>query len=186
MSAMTYLAQGPCVAIRRLQLQDYDELSVLNRESAELLGPWMPGAPITTCDAFESYLSRFEQPTHEGLLICLVETGAIVGRVNVNDIIRGSRQTGTLGYSAYASTTGHGYMTEGLRLVVQFGFGELGLHRLEANIQPTNTPSLNLIRRLGFQKEGYSTNFQFIDGAWRDHERWAITIEMLSAEGRKR
>ncbi|WP_344953909.1 GNAT family protein [Sphaerisporangium flaviroseum] len=182
---MTYLAQGPRVALRRLQVQDYEELSLLNRESAELLGPWMPGAPIITWDAFENYLSRLEQPTHEALFICLVETGAIVGRANVNDIIRGSRQTGTLGYSAYASTTGRGYMTEGLGLVVQFSFGELALHRLEANIQPANTPSLNLIKRLGFQKEGYSTNFQFINGAWRDHERWAITIEMLSASNRK-
>ncbi|WP_425329594.1 GNAT family N-acetyltransferase [Streptomyces hygroscopicus] len=86
--------------------------------------------------------------------------------------VRGTLQSGTLGYTAYASTTGHGYMTEGLGLLIQHAFGELGLHRLEANIQPDNTPSLALVKRLGFEREGYSTAFQFINGEWRDHERW--------------
>ncbi|MFF5675383.1 GNAT family N-acetyltransferase, partial [Streptomyces hygroscopicus] len=61
--------------------------------------------------------------------------------------------------------------------LIQHAFGELGLHRLEANIQPDNTPSLALVKRLGFEREGYSTAFQFINGEWRDHERWAITAE---------
>ncbi|GHJ34182.1 hypothetical protein TPA0910_86150 [Streptomyces hygroscopicus subsp. sporocinereus] len=63
-------------------------------------------------------------------------------------------------------------MTEGLGLLIQHAFGELGLHRPEANIQPDNTPSLALVKRLGFEREGYSTAFQFINGEWRDHERW--------------
>jgi ribosomal-protein-alanine N-acetyltransferase len=46
---------------------------------------------------------------------------------------------------------------------------------LEANIQPDNIPSLNLVRRLGFQREGYSAAFQLINSEWRDHVRWAIT-----------
>ncbi|SCF82433.1 ribosomal-protein-alanine N-acetyltransferase [Streptomyces sp. MnatMP-M27] len=179
---MTYLVQGPRVAIRRVCRQDYEELTTLARESAEMHRPWLPHRE-TTPDAFENYLTRFEQPTHEGFLICLRESDAIVGAVNINNIVRGAIQSGALGYTAYASTTGRGYMSEGLKLVMQFAFGELGLHRLEANIQPANARSLSLVKRLGFQQEGYSTNFQFVSGAWRDHERWAITVEMLQAEG---
>ncbi|MGW3825869.1 GNAT family N-acetyltransferase [Streptomyces sp. NPDC005071] len=177
MATTSYLQQGPRVAIRRVGRQDYTELSVLQQESAEILRRWL-GAREITVEAFESSLERFEQPTHEGFVICLRDTGAIVGGVNINNIVRGTLQSGTLGYKAYATTTGRGYMTEGLGLVLQFAFGQLGLHRLEANIQPDNTSSLNLVKRLGFEREGYSAAFQFINDEWRDHERWAITAEV--------
>jgi ribosomal-protein-alanine N-acetyltransferase len=176
MAVTSYLLQGPRVAIRHVRRQDYDELTVLAQESAAMLRRWL-GARENTVEAFESYLERFEQPTHEGFVICLRSTGAIVGGVNINNIVRGTLQSGTLGYTSYAPTTGRGYMTEGLGLVVQLAFGQLNLHRLEANIQPDNTSSLNLVRRLGFQYEGSSTAFQYINGEWRDHERWAITAE---------
>ncbi|MEV4110579.1 GNAT family N-acetyltransferase [Nonomuraea sp. NPDC049695] len=174
---MTHLAEGTRVGIRRISLEDRAEFLTLNRESADLLARWMPGDPITTDEVFEGYVARFDGPANEGFVICRLDTGAIVGRANINNIVRGTRQDGTLGYCAYASTTGRGYLTEGLRLLVRYAFGELGLHRIEANIQPTNAHSLSLIKRVGFRREGYSPNFQYIDGAWRDHERWAITVE---------
>ncbi|MGW7073537.1 GNAT family N-acetyltransferase [Streptomyces sp. NPDC054855] len=178
MAITSYLMQGPRVAIRHVCLQDYDELTGLAEDSAEMLRRWL-GARENTKEAFAGHLNRCEQPTHEGFVICLRSTGAIVGGTNINNIVRGALQSGTLGYTSYASTTGRGYMTEGLRLILQYAFGELALHRLEANIQPDNTPSLNLVKRLGFQREGYSAAFQFINGAWRDHERWAITTETV-------
>lgn len=181
MSGVIYLAEGPRVAVRYLSLQDFEELSALHERSEELLARWMPGPPIITYQEFEAYLARFDGPLNEGFLICLRDTGAIVGRVNVNNIVRGTHQSATIGYSAYTGTTGHGYLTEGLGLLVGHAFNEMGLHRLEANIQPSNIASLRLIERVGFQREGFSPKFQFIDGAWRDHERWAITVEMTTA-----
>lgn len=176
MAITSYVLQGPRVAIRHVCPQDYDELAALAQDSAEMLQRWL-SARENTREEFESYLQRFEQPTHEGFVICLRSTGAIVGGVNINNIVRGTLQNGTLGYTAYASTTGRGYMTEGLGLLIQHAFGELGLHRLEANIQPDNASSLNLVKRLGFEREGYASAFQFINGEWRDHERWAIIAD---------
>ena len=69
-------------------------------------------------------------------------------------------------------------MTEGMGLVLDYAFSELGLHRLEANIQPGNTASIALVRRCGFVREGFSEKYLKIGGEWRDHERWAIRADL--------
>jgi ribosomal-protein-alanine N-acetyltransferase len=68
-------------------------------------------------------------------------------------------------------------MTEVVRLATHFAFDTLGLHRVEANIQPRNTSSIALVRRLGFIREGFSPRYLRIGGAWRDHERWALLAD---------
>jgi ribosomal-protein-alanine N-acetyltransferase len=171
-----FLRVGTRVAIRRLNRGDQAELTALERGSVQLHRPWLPRRERSP-EAFARRLAKLGQPDHEGLVICRLDTGAIVGTVNVNNIVRGSLQNGVLGYAAYAATAGKGYMTEGLALVLRYAFEELGLHRLEANIQPGNTRSSALVARLGFRLEGHSPAFQCIDGEWRDHDRWAITRE---------
>ncbi len=107
----------------------------------------------------------------------LRSSGELVGVINVNEIVRGTFQSGYLGYYAFLPHAGRGYMDEGLRLVLRRAFGELHLHRVEANIQPDNRPSLALVRRLGFRREGLSPRYLKIAGRWRDHERWALLAE---------
>jgi [ribosomal protein S5]-alanine N-acetyltransferase len=161
------------VILRPAASGDEAEFLDLVHASARLHHPWM-SLPATPED-FRAYIRRYEQRCEESLLICLRSTGAAAGMVNINSIIRGRFQCGSLSYAAFAPTAGSGYMTEGLGLAVRYAFEQLRLHRLEANIQPGNHASLNLVRRLGFRREGYSPDMLFIDGAWRDHERWAIT-----------
>jgi [ribosomal protein S5]-alanine N-acetyltransferase len=164
------------VILRPVTSGDESEFLGLVRASARLLDPWMslPAIP----EDFQAYIRRYEKPDEESLLICLRSTGAIAGKVSINSIIRGRFQCGSLGYNAFAPTASQGYLTEGVGLAVRYAFGQLQLHRLEANIQPGNHPSLRLIQRLGFRREGYSPEMLFIDGAWQDHERWAITTTM--------
>jgi len=68
-------------------------------------------------------------------------------------------------------------MREALTLALALVFGRLRLHRVEANIQPHNRPSIRLVKRLGFRREGYSPRYLNIGGRWRDHERWALLVE---------
>ncbi len=82
-----------------------------------------------------------------------------------------------------AGMTGRGLMREAVGAVVARGFSEHGLHRLEANIQPENSPSRALVQALGFQREGFSPRYLKIGGEWRDHERWAILAEDWRAPG---
>jgi [ribosomal protein S5]-alanine N-acetyltransferase len=164
------------VILRPLTGGDQGEFIGLVRTSAHLHRPWM--SLPSTADEFQAFVRRYQQPSSESLLVCLRGSGAIAGVVNINSIIRGRFQCGSLGYAAFAPAAGQGYMTEGLGLAVRYAFGQLRLHRLEANIQPGNHASLRLVRRLGFRREGYSPEMLFIDGAWRDHERWALTSTM--------
>jgi len=71
-------------------------------------------------------------------------------------------------------------MTQAVRQAIAYGFNDVGLHRLEANIQPDNVRSIALVRRLGFRLEGFSPRYLKIDGEWRDHERWAILADEFS------
>ncbi|WFB06776.1 GNAT family N-acetyltransferase [Streptomyces sp. LX-29] len=172
-----YIAAGTRAAIRSIARGDREEFTRLARESVEFHRPWL--FLPTTDDAFDGYIGQLEQPDREGFLVCDQETGAVTGFVNVNNIVRGRFQSGYLGYGAFVPSAGRGYMAEGLGLVLRHAFGPLGLHRLEANIQPDNAASTGLVKRHGFRLEGFSPEYLFIDGAWRDHQRWAITREML-------
>lgn len=102
----------------------------------------------------------------------------MVGVVNLSQIMFTPFARGAfLACHGMAALAGRGLMTEAVRLAITYAFGPLGLHRLEANIQPANLRSIALVRRLGFHHEGFSPRCLHIDGAWRDHERWALLAD---------
>ncbi|MGW1721821.1 GNAT family N-acetyltransferase [Streptomyces sp. NPDC002306] len=179
--ASQYLAEGPRVGIRHYSYEDGAEFTARVRESKDLHHPWL--FPPDTADAYTAYAGRLiEDRTKAGFLVCEKgEGGAIAGFININNIVEGSFLSGALGYGAFAHAAGRGLMREGLDLVVGHAFGPLRLHRLEINVQPANTASVALARGCGFRLEGFSPAMLFIDGAWRDHERWAVTAEMRAS-----
>jgi [ribosomal protein S5]-alanine N-acetyltransferase len=163
------------VLLRRVSADDEAEFTRLARQSFEFHRQWIQ-AP-TTPEDFREYVGRFSAENAEGHVVCLRSTGAIAGFVNLNEIVLGPYRRGLLGYGAFVPTLRQGYMTEGLGLMVRHAFDDLELHRLEADIQPANTASANLVRKLGFRLEGTSPGFIRINGRWMDHQRWALTNE---------
>jgi ribosomal-protein-alanine N-acetyltransferase len=149
------------------------------RSSRTLHHPWI--APPDTHERFAAYLQRTARDDHAAFLIRHESCGELVGYVTVSNMVRGAFQSAYLGYGAFASHAGRGLMTEGLRAVIDASFRDLDLHRLEANIQPGNERSLALVQRLGFTREGFSPRYLRVDGAWRDHERWALRSEQWTA-----
>ena len=145
------------------------------RRSRPFLRQW--AAPPATSALYRAYVSRLSTPTHQGYFVVLRASGELVGAVNLSEIVCGLFQSAYLGCYAFRPHVRRGYMSEGLRLVLHRSFGELGLHRVEANIQPENRASLALFRGLGFRREGYSPRYLKIAGRWRDHERWALLAE---------
>ena len=166
--------------VRSPTREDRDAYMAAMRSSRKLHGRWLAAPSV---ESFERLLGLVHDPRFEPMLVCRVEDGAIAGFINISEIVRGGFQSAYLGYGGVAAHAGQGYMSEGLELVLARAFNELGLHRLEANIQPGNQASIALVRRCGFVCEGFSERYLKVGGRWRDHERWAIRVEQWRARG---
>jgi [ribosomal protein S5]-alanine N-acetyltransferase len=169
----------PRVYLRPPSAEDEEEFLGGMRASVELHRPWLY-APLEPLD-FLAYLERAARPTSAFNLACRLEDRAIVGFINISEIVRGNMQGAFVGYGAVAEHAGHGYLREAMGLVLAHAFGPLGLHRLEANIQPENAASIALARGQGFELEGFSPRYLRVGGEWRDHERWGIREETWRA-----
>lgn len=149
--------------------------------SSTRLGAWNPVDP----DALPAIIRAQGRGQRTFLVHARDDEGAhgIVGKINVNNIVRGRAQSATVGYDAYDPYVGRGLFTAGLRLVVDLAFRAapegLGLHRLAANVQPGNVRSAAVLRRLGFSHEGRSPGYLLLGDAtgqerWRHHDRYAV------------
>jgi ribosomal-protein-alanine N-acetyltransferase len=182
-SPPTIQLEGKKVAIRPPQARDWQEWALLRERSRAFLTPWEPTWPADAL-ARSAYQRRLKRQILEwrddeaySFLAFARDTGGVVGGIGLSNIRRGVAQTGTLGYWVGEPYARRGYMSEATRLSLDFAFGQLGLHRVEAACLPTNAPSRGLLEKVGFQYEGYARGYLRIDGAWRDHVLYAILRE---------
>ena len=161
--------------LRPLTAADRDPLIAMASASRRFHSPWAT-APATAA-AFATYLQRTASERFVALVLYERTNERLAGVFNLSEIVRGSFQNAYLGYYASASLARQGLMTEGLRLTLTYAFKTLKLHRVEANIQPGNIASIKLVRRCGFEREGFSPKYLKIGGRWCDHERWAIRTD---------
>jgi [ribosomal protein S5]-alanine N-acetyltransferase len=176
-----FTLRGSRILLRYPRPADRAEYLALKRASRRFLTPWEAtpegGADPFSPAAFTGLLRSARTESSHRFLLCLQGSGPIIGQVGLSSIIRGPFQSCFLGYWIAARHVRHGYMSEAIPLALLFAFRDLGLHRVEANIIPTNRPSLALIRKLGFRYEGTARSYLRINHTWQDHEHWAITRE---------
>jgi ribosomal-protein-alanine N-acetyltransferase len=180
----------PRVLIRPPTEADQDEFIAAVRRSRRLHQAWV--SPPATALAFRQYLDRQNDAAFRAFVLCEHPTGAagqpaervagvpserLAGVFNLSQIVLGGFCSAYLGYYAFAGCEGRGLMQAGMKQLLKLAFGTLGLHRVEANIQPVNLPSIALVRACGFALEGYSPRYLKIGGRWRDHERWAVLAD---------
>lgn len=170
---------GPRVYLRPPGAADAAAFLAAAAASRTLHGRWT--RPPDSRARFAAFVKRYAAPahagTHAGYLVFRRDDDALVGVFNFSEIVRGAFCSTYLGYFGFAPHTGQGYMTEGMALALDVAFRKLKLHRVEVNIQPTNTRSLGLAQRVGFTREGYSRRYVKIGGRWRDHVRLAMLAE---------
>jgi ribosomal-protein-alanine N-acetyltransferase len=159
------------ISLQPVTRQDAPALIRANAANRTHHAPW--AYPFTDAAGFDAWFAQILTGPNVSLLAREAALGGIVGVVNISQIVAGAFHSAFLGYYGMAGFGGRGLMTEAVRQAARHGFQRLGLHRLEANIQPGNLPSIALVKRLGFRLEGFSPQYLRVGGGWRDHERWA-------------
>ena len=173
------------VRVRPLRRSDAKAWVALRARNADRLRHWEavpPGGQLPARlgrAAFLSFLHamRVEQRAGRALSLAIEYDRRLVGQVTVTAIQRGAALIATIGYWVDEAVAGQGITPTAVALVVDHCFLGLGLHRVEVDVQPTNAASRRVVEKLGFRCEGVRRGLLHVDGQWRDHELWAMTIE---------
>lgn len=163
------------VAISRLKPEDENNFLQMAHSSKEIHTPWV--FPPADTEAFKELLERNTQNNFETVVIRPKGETNIIGIFNLSQIFYHNFQNTILGCYTNMFYHGQGYMREGLLQTMAYAFFNLKLHRIEANIMCDNFRSIKFFKTLGFRHEGMSKNYLFVNGAWRDHEKFALTVE---------
>lgn len=159
-----------------------DEFLHAVRRSVALHRPWV--WPPSTAAAYTRFVARSGDPARRFFLVRERVSAELVGVVNLSEIVLGNLRSAYLGYYGFEPFSRRGYMSEAVSLVLDVAFRTLRLHRVEANVQPSNVRSLALLRRLGFREEGFSPEYLRVGGRYRDHVRTAILAREWAADGK--
>jgi ribosomal-protein-alanine N-acetyltransferase len=175
--------------LRPLAPSDFRAWSEVRLANEEWLTVWEPRRQLRQPDptrdkaAFTSRCLQRDRDRASGTAyqFGLFLDQAAVGEVNLNNIIRGAMQSGTVGYWIDQRHAGHAYVAEAVVLVLQFAFEQLQLHRVEICIVPRNMRSRRVVEKLGIRDEGIAARYLEIDGTWEDHTRYGVTVEEWEA-----
>ena len=185
----TVLTEGE-VTLRPYERRDAHRWSELRIANERWLAPWEPTPPgswrdVNSPAAFKAMFRELRSSARDGMTmpfaVCL--RGDLVGQLTLGNIVRRAFCSGYAGYWIDANAAGRGIIPTALALAVDHAFGRGGLHRIEVNIRPENTPSRRVVEKLGFREEAYHPRYLYIDGGWRDHLGYALTVEDIAVEG---
>ena len=168
------------VYLRPARQSDWRAWADLRSESRDFLVPWEPSwsSDALSRAAFRrrlrSHEAEWQRGTGYSFLLFRSDDDALVGGVTLSNVRRGVAQSASLGYWVGEPFARQGYMTEGLRAILDFAFDRLALHRIEAACLPGNRASQGLLLKSGFKEEGYSRQYLRINGRWQDHRLFAV------------
>ena len=180
---------GRRVMLRPLLPPDFDGWREVRQRNHDWLTVWEPRRsphapdPTTDRDAFTARCSQRDRDRQSGIgyAFGLFVENALAGEVNLNNVVRGALQTGTIGYWIDQNRAGRSYVAEGVVVAMRYAFEELGLHRIEICIVPRNRNSHRVMEKLAIRDEGTAQRFLEINGVWEDHVRYGITVEEWQA-----
>ncbi len=175
---------GRRVTIRTLDPTNYEQWIEIRERCRDWLLPWEPrpaGATYPPEDR-HSFASRCAMRERErqlggGFGFGIFVGPRLVGELTLSSVIRGPFQNAVIGYWIDSAQAGKGYVPEAVAVTLAYAFDELGLHRIEIAIIPSNERSRRVVEKLDIRFEGVAQRFLQINGVWEDHARYAITAE---------
>jgi ribosomal-protein-alanine N-acetyltransferase len=170
------------VTLRPLTYSDAGAWREARQRNAAWLRPWdatVPPGSEARPSSFRSLVFRLHRQARAGTTypFAVDVGGRFAGQVTVNNIVRGSAQFASVGYWLDRDYAGRGVMPCAVAMVIDHCFTSGGLHRIEIAIRPENSNSLRVVEKLAMREVGYAPKFLHIDGAWRDHRIYAVTVE---------
>lgn len=174
---------GEMIELGPLRRGDRNEWRGIRFDNREWLAEWEASAPDgrATSVRFGQLVRHYNREARAGRMLPFVirAEDRIVGQMHLFGLSWGSLLSAAAGYWVVSSVAGRGIAPTALALAADHAMGEMGMHRIEVNIRPDNTSSLAVVRKLGFRDEGVRRQFLHINGAWRDHRTFALTVEDL-------
>ena len=169
------------MGLRPIRMRDRTEWRSIRARNGAWLRPWdatSPGGPAEEPPSFGQMVRTLTSEARAGRVMPFVTTyeGRLVGQVTAGGITWGSLRSAHVGYWIDREQAGRGVIPTGVALVTDHLFA-IGLHRVEINIRPENAASLRVVEKLGFRPEGLRPRYLHIDGAWRDHLCFALTVD---------
>jgi [ribosomal protein S5]-alanine N-acetyltransferase len=172
------------IGLRPVRVRDAGTWRDSRVRNAEWLRPWEPTNPETplyrsTISPYVSMARTMRREARQGLALPWVVTygGRFAGQLTVGSIVWGSARSAQVGYWIDEAHAGRNVAPTAVAMAVDHCFFVVGLHRIEASIRPENQASRRVVEKLGFREEGLRRRYLHIDGAWRDHLCYALTVE---------
>lgn len=175
--------EGEKIYLRMLEISDAEEMLDMQLKNKGFFKKYSAtrGDEFYTLDyqreAIKNNMNLKERDEKYSFGIFLKENDKLIGSIALSEVMRGPLQSCFIGYTLDKQHNGKGYMTEAVRLLVDYAFKELALHRIEAGVMPHNLGSMRVLEKAGFQKEGIARKNVEINGRWEDHQVFAIINE---------
>ena len=174
---------GQKVILRPPQYSDWKAWADERKKNKLYLQPWEPLWSINELErsSFVKRVRMFERLSHNdqaySFLIFTSDNEDFIGEINISNVQRGIIQSCSIGYWIAKDCEGKGIMSESLELIKEFIFNELKLHRIEAVCLPYNKPSLKVLLKNGFIKEGTARKLLKINDKWQDHTVLSFIVD---------
>lgn len=174
------MLKSQTIYIRLMTLNDTDNLLQLEKSNKDFFEKYSVDRPAdyftkdVQRDLINKSVEKASQDSEYNFGIFKIDNDELIGTIAIFHILRGPKQSASVGYSVSQKHNGKGYTTEAVNLVVDYAFNTLLLHRIEAGAMPHNIGSIRVLEKAGFQKEGLSKKNVKINGTWEDHQLLAI------------